>query len=95
MAPKAVTGSILQPKHLGMSPLGREPSMASILLAPSPCKPAAKGLWHFGMSMEMCQMSMQKLFSHTWSTERALLQRPEGLSGLAFGLPLGHVFPTL
>uniref|UniRef100_A0A8D2MTY7 SH2 domain-containing protein n=1 Tax=Zonotrichia albicollis TaxID=44394 RepID=A0A8D2MTY7_ZONAL len=71
MAPEAVPGSILQPRHLGMSPLGPEPSMANILVAPSPCKPAAKGLWHVGMSMEMCQMSMQKLFSHTWSTERA------------------------
>lgn len=48
MAPEAVTGSILQPKHLGMSPLGQQPSMANILLAPSPCKPAAEGLWHLG-----------------------------------------------
>lgn len=38
---------------------------------------------------------MQRLFLHMWITERELLQRPEGFSGLAFGLPLGHVFPTL
>lgn len=44
MAPEAVTGSILQPKHLGMTPLRQEPSMANILLAPSPCKPAVEGL---------------------------------------------------
>lgn len=38
---------------------------------------------------------MQRLFSHTWITEGMLLQRPEGLSGLAFGLPLGHVSNSL
>lgn len=31
-------------------------------------------------------------FSHIWNTQRALLQRPEGLFGLVFGLPLGHMF---
>lgn len=38
MAPEAVTGSILQPKHLGLLLLGQQPSMANILLAPLPWK---------------------------------------------------------
>lgn len=64
MAPEAVTGSILQPKHLGMSPLGREPSMANIFLAPPSHKTAAEGLRRFGMSMEMSDLHAETLLAH-------------------------------
>lgn len=87
--PEAMMGSILQPKYLGMSPLAWEPSTANIPSDIIALQISCQGTVAFwdddGNGRSLCRG-----FSRTHGIcvpERALLQRHEGLSRLAFRLP--------